>query len=253
MSHTLSAEFIHRQAKALGRRGRFTMQQLAEALGVSRATLYRAMSSTNLRRELETLGLHVSPRARLESTALTAARALVGAHGFSALTIEAVARESGVAQATLYRHFRSRAGLMKALIRSEARPAMPKGTPLDVRAPLEPVLAAIASYALRELLKVGWLIRATMLEPPGEVRRLMRFRDASQGTRATLTKYFTALRRRGVIQDDVEPRLAAETFLGTLLVRVLVSDVFTLDDAHIDVLAAHTARLFARGMLRKSP
>ena len=55
---------------------------------------------------------------------LDAAKELVAAHGFHALSIEAVARAAGITRPIVYRHFGDLAGLLEALIDRETTRAL---------------------------------------------------------------------------------------------------------------------------------
>jgi TetR/AcrR family transcriptional regulator, mexJK operon transcriptional repressor len=91
-----------------------SMDQLAVAAGVSRATLYRLFGSQhNL---LQALGCTPPPTVR--SRILDTARELVGRHGLAELSMDDLAAAAGVSRATLYRLFPGKEALFAALIRS---------------------------------------------------------------------------------------------------------------------------------------
>jgi AcrR family transcriptional regulator len=90
-----------------------SMDQLAAAAGVSRATLYRLFG--NQQHLLQELGLQPPPtvRSRILDTALE----LVGRHGLAELSMDELAAKAGVSRATLYRLFPGKEALFAELVR----------------------------------------------------------------------------------------------------------------------------------------
>ena len=91
-----------------------SMDGLAAAAGVSRATLYRLFGSQQ--QLLQALG-HAPPttvRSRILDTALE----LVGRHGLAELSMDELAAAAGISRATLYRLFPGKEALFAALVRS---------------------------------------------------------------------------------------------------------------------------------------
>jgi AcrR family transcriptional regulator len=90
-----------------------SMDELAAAAGISRATLYRLFGSQqNL---LQALGLQPPPTVR--SRTLDSALELVGRHGLAELSMDELAARAGVSRATLYRLFPGKAALFAELVR----------------------------------------------------------------------------------------------------------------------------------------
>jgi AcrR family transcriptional regulator len=90
-----------------------SMEELAAAAGISRATLYRLFGSQqNL---LQDLGLEPPPMVR--SRVLDTALDLVGRHGLAELSMDELAARAGVSRATLYRLFPGKAALFAELVR----------------------------------------------------------------------------------------------------------------------------------------
>ena len=90
-----------------------SMDELAAAAGVSRATLYRLFG--NQQQLLHELGLAQPPtlRSRILDTALQ----LVGRHGLAELSMDELAAQAGVSRATLYRLFPGKEALFADLVR----------------------------------------------------------------------------------------------------------------------------------------
>jgi AcrR family transcriptional regulator len=91
-----------------------SMEELAAAAGVSRATLYRLFGSQQ--HLLQELGLEPLPSVR--SRVLDTALDLVGRQGLAGLSMEELAVAAGVSRATLYRLFPGKEALFAALVRS---------------------------------------------------------------------------------------------------------------------------------------
>lgn len=100
----------------------FTMDQLAEESGVSRATLYRRTGSreTLLRRLAleQNMAIEELDAPNMGERILKAARHALGKAGSINFTIEQIAEEAGIGVATVYRHFGSKAEILKALSQS---------------------------------------------------------------------------------------------------------------------------------------
>ena len=91
-----------------------SMDELAAAAGVSRATLYRLFGSQQ--QLLQELGL--APPTTVRSRILDTALELVGRHGLAELSMDELAAAAGISRATLYRLFPGKEALFAALIRS---------------------------------------------------------------------------------------------------------------------------------------
>jgi AcrR family transcriptional regulator len=100
----------------------FTMNQLAEESGVSRATLYRYMGSREaLLRRLaveQNIDIKELDAPNMAERILKATRSALGQAGSINFTIEQVAEEAGIGVATVYRHYGSKAEILKALSNS---------------------------------------------------------------------------------------------------------------------------------------
>ena len=134
-----------------------SMDELAAAAGVSRATLYRLFGGQ--RHLLEELGLEPPPsvRSRILDTALD----LVGRHGLAGLSMDELAAAAGVSRATLYRLFPGKEALFAALIRSFS-PFEPIAAVLEDagdRPPAEIIPAVAHAMAIAMTGHMGLLLR----------------------------------------------------------------------------------------------
>ena len=97
----------------------FTMDQLAEASGISRATIYRRFGNRAalLKAIAEEHGLNIEKLETpdIHERILEATRIALASAGSVNFTIEQVATEAGVGVATIYRHFGNKENLLQAL------------------------------------------------------------------------------------------------------------------------------------------
>lgn len=97
----------------------FTMDQLAEESGISRATIYRRFGNrTTILQTLAAehgLAIEELDAPDFRERILNATRAALAKTGSVNFTIEQVAAEAGVGVATIYRHFGNKKNLLQAL------------------------------------------------------------------------------------------------------------------------------------------
>ena len=200
-----------------------TMAQLAEAAGVSRATLYRRVPSREaLAQRLRALG--VEPGAELgdptRERILEATRTLIDELGLR-FTIEQVAERAGVGPATVYRGFRDREGLLRAFFdeRSPRRLALVQLRDLD--APVEPTLRGFMAGLLRFAVSHPGLARLVLLSEGDDAAEIERLRKGGASTAGRLVAYLEAQIERGVLAP-ADPWLLATSLLGAALVTALL-------------------------------
>src|SRR6266542_4269506 len=134
-----------------------SMDELAAAAGISRATLYRLFGSQQ--HLLQALGLAPPPTVR--SRILDSALELVGRHGLAELSMDELAARAGVSRATLYRLFPGKAALFAELVRRFS-PFEPIAAVLETmgdRPPAEVIPAVAHSIATAMEGHVGLLLQ----------------------------------------------------------------------------------------------
>ena len=191
----------------------FTMDQLEDRVGMSRATLYRRIGSrTALLERLATERNEVVDDTRQQI--LTAARTVIGREGLIGATVEHVATEAGVGVATVYRQVETKEGLLRAFMdEMSPRPmirSLSDATDGDVENELKEIVTALVGFVhdLRDILRIALL---------GDVREreyMENLRQRSDSSFDWLAAYFARCQRDGSINKDLEPRDLALGLMG---------------------------------------
>lgn len=244
----------------------FTMAQLAEAAGVSRATLYRRVPSREvLAQRLRAQG--VEPGAELGDPSreriLDATAALMNELGLR-FTLEQVAERAGLGLATVYRSFGDRDGLLRGFL-SERSPRERLAAELeDLDAPLASTLRAFVGGLLRFAVHHPGLARIGLLGEGADAEELERLRKGGRSTIGRLVAYLEAQTERGALAP-ADPWLLASTLLGATLGVSLLAPRMTSgmarrgatrlvlepgDDAAIDERARVVVSMWLRGAER---
>ena len=146
---------------------------------------------------------------------------IVATDGVSAVSADAVARRSGVAKTTLYRHFGSTDALVFAAVADSVTAREPPDTG-SLRGDLEVIhrryLAVASSRRNRELL--AWMV-AKSLES-AELREL--FRRVRVQPRGPTTVALQRAIARGEIGADIDLDLAMHIIQGPLISQRIVDD-----------------------------
>ncbi len=204
----------------------FTMGQLAEEAGVSRATLYRRVPGREaLAERLRAEG--IEPGAELgdprRERILHATRSLVDDHGLW-FTIEQVAEAAGVGAATVYRTFGDRDGLLHAFLDEHGPRRVATARLGDLEAPIEAALHPVVTSLMRFFLEFPGLARSVLLDRGIDAEEIQRLRRGSRSTASRVTEYMEAQVERGVLRGD--PLLLATSLLGMVLGNSLLAPVF---------------------------
>jgi AcrR family transcriptional regulator len=93
-----------------------SLAEVAQAAGISRATLYRAFSS----REELLRALAFEPEVESREQLLAKALEMIGQQGLAALSMDALADAAGVSRATVYRLFPGKAALFREVVKTYA-------------------------------------------------------------------------------------------------------------------------------------
>lgn len=195
----------------------FTMGQLADELGVSRATLYRrGPSKLELLRVLEQLG-DVSKRA-LASTReriMDATAEDICQRGFQHTSIEQIAKRAGVSPVTVYRMFETRENLLIHFI-DERSPRKDAGRILEQHGkPLQEVLTEFVETALSWACAHPGLWRAMMFVEGEAAAMLQMLRRDNKGTYVRLVAFMEHHANTGCLVAE-PPHLLAADLMGAV-------------------------------------
>lgn len=194
-----------------------TMDSLAEAAGVSRATAYRQIKSREaLLKELEQRGLDVGDRADVRERIMQAAAQLFPRVGLEAATVENIAELAGVGSATVYRHFGDKAALIKAFLSTQtprrAVWSLAKKPSGDLRSDLE----QLGRTALEYMKSNSGMFRLALImdqRNSGMLAELAKSPDRTVHACAALLGHYID---RGELAPR-EPYVLARAFLGILI------------------------------------
>jgi AcrR family transcriptional regulator len=193
-----------------------TMDGLAQAAGVSRATLYRQAGSRDaLLKRLAERGLTIGARGEVRDRILAAAATVFSRHGLEAGTIEAIAETAGVGAATVYRNFGDKRGLMAAFLKAQAPRRATWELAHKPSGDLEADLLQLSRTLLTFMRDNGPLLRLAMLE---RARGSDLLASLSQSPDRTIYGCATLLAHyveRGQLQAR-PPESMARAFLGVL-------------------------------------
>jgi AcrR family transcriptional regulator len=156
--------------------------------------------------------------------------------GYGGFRIESVARRSGVAKSTIYRHWSGRLSLVADAFES-----------LDVQPPVGGDAGPVGRARVGELLRhlAGAMRDSTLsgclpalveaAEHDGDVRRFLH--TFSAGRRQALVDAIREAREAGEVRADVDPEEAALALSGAIIYGRLMTDL-RFDAAAVDRLAA---------------
>ena len=231
---------------------KFTMDRLAEKSGLSRSTLYRRFGGrkallVRLAKEqgVEVAELHAPD---IRTRILEAARGLFGRVGLVAATVEEVAQEAGVGQATVYRHFGSKEGLIRAFTDTYSPRQFVRDLVAQESGNLEEELTVFATGILRFHYQNRDLVRLTFMGGEETQRLLGQIRNPSERAMINLARYFKQQIELGHLQAQ-SPEEMAIAFMGMLMSFGFIAPLTygqTIDDP--EEAARFVVRLFLDGM-----
>jgi AcrR family transcriptional regulator len=191
-----------------------TMDEVAIAAGVSRATLYRLIGSrTALLSEVD-----LEPPRSVPTRVLQAAEQLVERRGLTGLSMDEVAGAAGVSRATLYRLFPGKAGLISELVRvySPFQELAATVAAMADRSPAE-MMPVVAHTMARSLLGRSRVVLVVMSELGGSDADTMPSVDVPGVPE--LLRYFDHQMTAGRLRRT-HPLLAFQSFLWPLIIHL---------------------------------
>ena len=173
--------------------------------------------------------------------------------GYAHASTRAIARAAGVAEGTIYRHFPDKASLFFAAVLESNAPVVAWVVAMPARAGEDTVEANLTDAAtrlagLRDQIIPLELAIAADPELAAQRRQAMAAAGTSlpPGPPEAVAAYLAAEQRLGRIRADLDPREAAEVFLGMLF--ALGSMPGLGDDSLSPARIASAVRLLVRGL-----
>lgn len=197
----------------------FTLDQLQERTGLSRATLYRRIGSKEslLERLVAEKLITPDPQADIKSRVFSAAKKVIANTGFIACTMEQIAGEAGLGIATLYRHFGDKENLLTSFV-NQLHPRMDIQSILSAQdISLERDLRKVITIALRffsdntELAKILYSLQTA------EREYLVRIRKKTPSTMGHIARYLERHQKAGDLRSDVSAADLALILNGLLM------------------------------------
>ena len=176
----------------------------------------------------------LSPEAR--RTALEHARTLLVEDGIAGLNFEALARHSGVAKTTLYRHWRTRTDLLHDALADLVNP-MPTPDTGSLRSDLD---AWIGDRPPPAVVEQGRRILFLIMEAAVTDPAIREMHDSLMAQRIEPTRtIITHAIERSELAARIDIDLAIDLVLGPLLVRTMMRELET-DDRQVRALVDAT-------------
>ena len=177
--------------------------------------------------------------------------------GLAAVTTQAVARETGLAEGTLYRHFEGRDDLVASTIRERL--------PVDFDKLLEDLIGRAGQgdveTNLREFITnaipffgvIAPFVGMLAAHPPLAARHFELLRGCGRGPRHSheqVATYFREEQRLGRVQSDIDAKAAAALVLGMCFERKLMAELFGEDPTGLtdEELPSQVAAILTRGL-----
>jgi AcrR family transcriptional regulator len=225
---TVSRDVLEAAARIVAREGprAVTIERLARATGLSRATLYRRSGGRSaILDALAARGSDVGDRTRTPARILRGAREVFGRVGFEAAAMEEIAAAAKVSVVTVYRQFGDKEGLVAAFLddlapRRAVRDAG-AGVTDDVQVDLEQLAERMLTGMRDDAAVVRLLILETLRGSPmlGRVRAKSPTRMVAV-LAALLREHCDAGRLR-----DVDSHLLAQAFAGMVFAFGVVAPI----------------------------
>jgi AcrR family transcriptional regulator len=172
------------------------------------------------------------PRAERREQLLDVTKAIVGADGLHAVSIDRVAREAGITRPIVYEHFTDLQGLLRALLEREGNRALTQlasvmpGPPVDHSELLELLLAALTGYL--EAVRADPVTWRLVLMPPEGAPAFLR--ERIEQARAAVVAQLAQLIEHGYAPHATErspdPELTASSMsaLADHWARLMLTD-----------------------------
>lgn len=188
----------------------FTMEDLATAVSLSRATLYRKIGNKEalLQRLADERGLDSVETSNIRTRVLLAARVVFGRYGLLDVTMEQIAQEAGVGVATLYRHFGDKDSLVRAFAADITPSRAIANASQQISGDLTADLSHIVSHMLNFMHDNRDIARLSFMQSDKTQQYMAHVRPAPERTLHQLTHFFQAQRAAGHLPSGNPQQLA---------------------------------------------
>lgn len=167
---------------------------------------------------------------------LDAAAELFAERGYAATTTRAVAERAGVNEVTLFRHFQSKAGLLRALAeRLARRQAGRAAASAPASESVRETLLRLARMEIENAIEDGGLALRLAFDARSvpEVAEVIGDRVPSNLT--ALAEYLAERQAAGELRDDIDARVMAEAFFGLTSSYVMYRQIMGAAEVPADV------------------
>ncbi len=235
----------------------FTMDRLTDAIGISRATLYRRFGSREaiLQRLVDEQSLDVDELSRpdIRTRIIQATRSVLGRYGFAGVTVEQIAQEAGVGTATVYRHFGSREALLEAFVQATSPRHLLRTFTANEQSDLETDLSQLAKTMLEFIQDNQALARIMLFETQGGEAILEKVRATQGRTVSSLANYLADHMTMGNLKPG-DPFAMALSFIGMLLGLAFVGPhSYNHPITDFDATAEFVTGIFLQGVAQTDP
>jgi AcrR family transcriptional regulator len=184
---------------------------------------------------------------------LAATLKLISEKGYLGATTRVIAREAGVTELTLFRHFGTKAKLFEELLNNHTflpklRELLPELDDLSYEEALK-LIAVRFLLSLKERKAMVKIMYSESTIYPEKIRRL--YNKFVVDLRSTLATYFESLKKKGVLRQ-VSPEMAARVFLGMLFAYFRAEEIMRpggMKKGVMEKQVQEMIEIFARGTM----
>lgn len=233
----------------------FTLEQLSQSSGTSRATLYRRIGNKDaLLKALNHQGLiKLTQQSDIKTRILTATRTIVAKHGFINCTMEQIATEAGLGIATLYRHFTEKEKLLRAFTTELKSDISITKFELAANLSVEQGLIILTKTMLQFIDANKDIVKILFFGNPEERKYISNIRDASSSTFKLISQHLQNLQSQGHLQANIKVEDLVMSLMALLMQFALTSPLNLNRQLNIERDAKLIVHIFCNGVLTQSP
>jgi AcrR family transcriptional regulator len=240
-------ERILREAsKVLAQNAQASVEQIAEAAHISRATFYRSFSTKG--ELLKALRLEPEPDTALR--VLEAALGILRTQSLATLSMDELAGTAGVSRANLYRLFPGKAALFKAILLaySPFEPVMAIFERLGDRPPDE-LIPELVRTAYRTMSGRTGIVRTLVFEATSMTPETQQaFSETGLRAFGTLAMYLSSQMETGRLRR-ISPLIAVQALIGGVMFHLLSEQLLAgMADINGEQAVTQLAENWLRGM-----